>query len=35
MYIGQKDEAADRIEMYAEASAEDYIYKATGGKVKP
>ena len=35
MYTGHKDEATDRIERYVETSAEDDIYKATGGKVKP
>ena len=35
MYTGHKEEAADRIERYVEASAEDDIYKATCGKVEP
>ena len=35
MYTGTKDEASERIERYIESSAEDVIYKATSGKLKP
>ena len=35
MYTGTKDEASERIERYIESAAEDDIYKATSGKLKP
>ena len=35
MYTGTKDEVSERTERYIESSAEDDIYKAISGKLKP
>ena len=35
IYSGSKEESSQRVERYVESSAEDDIYKATRGRVKP